>query len=324
MHTPLLVGDIGGTHVRLALATGDAGRPRLQHVQVFEAARFASLQACVLQYLHALSPRPTDAVLAIAAAIPEQAECEVRLTNRDWCFNREQLQTALGLRRLRLINDFAAIGHALPYLAAADVLCLQGEAALPLPGVMSIIGPGTGLGVALAVADSSGGWQTIATEGGHASFATVGDEQLALTQHLAASFGRISNERVLSGAGLSHMDAFVRSDPGQLRTPAQIVTAALNSDDPSAHKALNLFCGVLGQVAGDIALIHGSRHVLLAGGLLPRFTQVLQQSPFLTRFADKGRFQARMQAMPVSLLVHPAPGLLGAAACGLCQPPSAG
>ncbi len=163
--------------------------------------------------------------------------------------------------------------------------------------------------------------QVVETEGGHVSFAPHGTEEREIADWFGARHGRVSNERLLSGIGLSQIDAALTGrKPGKLdtpdaglRDPADIVAAALAGHDAPARRALARFCAILGSVAGDTALIHGARTVTIAGGIVPRFVPFLRQSAFRERFLDKGRFAAYLESVSVRVIVHPAPGLLGAA-----------
>ena len=187
---------------------------------------------------------------------------------------------------------------------------------------VSVLGPGTGFGIALLTGDAAGGWKVIETEGGHVSFAPLGDEERQIAMWLSARFDRVSNERLLSGTGLSHIDAALAAggDLSQahdqratFRDPALIVDAALAGHDLIARRALARFCAILGNVAGDAALIHGARTVMIAGGIVPRFIPFLRSSAFRERFLAKGRMAAYLESVAIRVITHDAPGLLGAA-----------
>ena len=85
-------------------------------------------------------------------------------------------------------------------------------------------------------------------------------------------------------------------------------------EDSIAAAAVERFCLSLGAVAGDIALAQGATGVVVAGGLGLRLRETLQRSGFAARFTAKGRFEGLMSRLPVKLITHPQPGLLGAAA----------
>ncbi|MDE2408282.1 MAG: glucokinase [Xanthomonadaceae bacterium] len=315
--TLALVGDIGGTNARFALVDLAAPTIELRESKSLPNADFASLQHAIEHYLEGVGTRPARAALAVACPVGSD---EIRLTNRAWAFSRSELQATLGLAELRMLNDFGAVAWAVPALTDADIVTLHGQLDTPLRGPISVLGPGTGLGVALLVGSAALGWQVVETEGGHIGFSPMGDEEQAINAWLTARHGRTSTERLLCGKGLSEIDAVLRGEDAlhtpQLRDPADIVRLALDGHDLLARRALARFCAVLGSVAGDCALIHGARHVVIAGGIIPRFLPFLRSSAFRERFLAKGRMAALLEAVPIHVITHPHPGLLGAA-CAL-------
>lgn len=316
-----LIADIGGTNARFALT--DLARPNAQvlEAQTLDASAFASLQHAAEHYLDAVGVQPRQAAIAVASPVNGE---DIRLTNRAWSFSRSELKHSLGLDALHLLNDFGAIAWSVPALDADDCVTLHGAADAPLEGPVTVIGPGTGLGVAMLTGCDMPGqaarWQVVETEGGHISFAPLGEEETAIARWFTARSGRVSNERLLCGSGLSHIDAVLRGAvdhaTGQhqgLRDPADIVAAALAGHDLAARRTLARFCAVLGSVAGDAALIHGARTVMIAGGIVPRFIPFLRSSAFRERFLAKGRFAAYLESVTIRVITHSGPGLLGAA-----------
>ncbi|WP_119717045.1 glucokinase [Cognatilysobacter tabacisoli] len=310
-----LIADIGGTNARFALTDLASPRPRLLEVRSLVAAEFASLQHAAEHYLQQVGATPTRAGIAVAS--PADAD-EIRLTNRAWSFSQRELQRTLGLAQLRVLNDFGAIAHAVPALQADDCVALYGPTDAPLRGPVTVMGPGTGLGVAQLVGGRDDDWHVVETEGGHVTFAPLGDEELEIARWLTRQHGRTSTERVLCGAGIASIDAVLRGvQPGApasaLREPAAVVAAALEGHDHAARRALARFCAVLGSVAGDACLIHGARTLMIAGGIVPRFVPFLRSSAFRERFLAKGRFAAYLESVAIHVITHPNPGLLGAA-----------
>jgi glucokinase len=314
-----LVADIGGTNARFALADLRGDLPLLHEQRTLPNAGFASLQHATETYLAMVGARPAHAAIAVASPVTGDA---IRLTNRAWSFSQAELRDALGLRQLTVINDFAAIAWAMPAIGAGDRETLHGDPAAVLAGPVSVLGPGTGLGVALLIGNDASGWQVVATEGGHVTFAPIGDEERLLARWLDARHGRTSNERLLCGAGIAQIDAALSAGTdapsvdargAPLRDPAAIVAAALDGHDAVARRTLARFCAVLGSVAGDCALLHGARTVMIAGGIVPRFIPFLRASAFRERFLAKGRFAALLENVAVHVITHPMPGLLGAA-----------
>ena len=313
-----LVADIGGTNARFALADLQAQTPVILQEKSLPASEFASLQHAAEHYLSGVDCQPTHAAMAVASPISGD---EVRLTNRAWSFSQRELQTALKLQKLVVLNDFGAVAHAVPAFTQADRTVLYGDPTAELAGPISVIGPGTGLGVALLVGTHQREWHVVETEGGHVSYAPLGEEEHAIERWFSARFGRTSNERLLCGAGVSHIEAALsgavhpslQAASPPVREAAEIVAAALDGHDLAARKTLARFCAVLGSVAGDTALIHGARTVVIAGGIVPRFIPFLRSSAFRERFLAKGRFAAYLESVASHVVTHPNPGLLGAA-----------
>jgi glucokinase len=315
-----LVADIGGTNARFALTDLSAPEISLSAQLSLPNADFASLRQAASHYLAGIGVRPRVAAIAVASPVGRD---EIRLTNRAWSFSVSALQEELGLDQLSLLNDFGAVAWAVPALPVEAITTLHGAHEVPQKGPISVMGPGTGLGVALLVGSKTAGWQVIETEGGHVSFAPLGEEEHAIAHWMSARHGRTSNERLLCGAGLSEIHAALAHDEAHpsvtgktmdLREPADIVADALAGEDLLARRTLARFCAVLGSVAGDTALIHGANSVMIAGGIAPRFIPFLKTSAFRERFLAKGRFAGYLESVSIHVVTHPAPGLLGAAA----------
>lgn len=313
-----LIGDIGGTNARFALTDLATERPQVVKEQTFTDKGFHSLDEAARHYLDEVGAKPERAALAVASPITGD---EITLTNRDWSFRRSELRTKLGLDSLELINDFAAVAWSAPHLAEGDRMPVHGKVTTPPEGPVTLIGAGTGLGVALLTGSSRQGWHVVPTEGGHASFAPTDDEERAIAAWLGVRHGRVSNERLLSGHGLSNIDASLRGiEPVAAPAPQtgsrrskEVVDAALSGNDPGAERALHTFCRIYGAVAGDAALLHGAGTVLIAGGIVLHFLDFFRDSEFMDAFIAKGRHEDYMQRMSVQVITHPNPGLLGAA-----------
>ena len=320
-----LVADIGGTNARFALAT--AGKPAAlapDSIEVLRVADFPTPVAAALHYLERQHARPRGAVLAIAG--PTDGET-AELTNHRWSFSADALRQALRTDAVRLTNDFAAIARALPDLGPDDVRLIGPGFRPAAPGAdrtLAVLGPGSGLGVA-AVTLRQGAPLVLETEGGHASFAPVEDDEVAILGQLARRFGRVSWERLLRGPGLANIDAALRAQAGGAGEPLapETVTARWASgDDPVATRSVEIFCALLGAFAGDVALLYGAWDgVFIAGGIAPRLERELAAGGFRARFEAKGRFSARLATVPAAVIVHPFPGLLGAAGYAAALPP---
>ena len=321
--TEIVVADIGGTHARFAIAEVAGGRvARLGSETVLKAADHASLQTA-WESFGASVGRSLPRAAAIAVACPVGADVAadpaagLKLTNNPWIIRPALIPAKLGVDRFSLVNDFAAVAHAVAAVDDASLGHLCGpDRPLPATGTISVVGPGTGLGVAALVRDA-GAYRVLATEGGHHDFAPLDAIDDRVLARLRARFGRVSVERVAAGPGLVDLYETLAEIEGRAvhaRPAAELWAAALSGDDSLAAAALDRFCLSLGAVAGDIALTHGAVGVVIAGGIGLRLARHLPRSGFRQRFVAKGRFESLMAAIPVKLLTHPQPGLFGAAA----------
>jgi glucokinase len=313
--TEIVAADIGGTHARFALAEVDGGRVlRLGGQCTLNTADHEGLAAAWEAFGAAIG-RPLPAAAGIALAGSVQGET-LKLTNSEWVIRPARITEELGAGNHVLVNDFGAVAHAVAQLGDEHFVHLCGpERPLPDEGVISIVGPGTGLGVAQLLR-RDGGYHVLETEGGHIDFAPLDSLEDRILAHLRSRYGRVSVERVASGTGLANLfDALAAIEGRETRAMDETALwkAALAGEDGPAA-ALDRFCRSLGAVAGDIALAQGAAAVVIGGGLGLRLAAHLPRSGFRVRFVAKGRFQARMAAIPVKIITHEQPGLFGAAA----------
>ncbi|HMI40663.1 MAG TPA: glucokinase [Sphingomicrobium sp.] len=313
----IAVADIGGTHARFALAEVDsAGVVALSKPVVLRTADYAGLQGAWTEFAR-VAGRPLPSALAMAFAGPVAGET-LKLTNSGWVIDRASLAKELGVDRAVIVNDFGAVAHAVAGLGEDSFLHVCGPPEpLPGDGVISVIGPGTGLGVAELVR-RSGSYEVIETEGGHVDFAPLDETEDRILQLLRREFGRVSIERLLAGNGLDNVHWALATIDGRAAEhhddDRALWAQALDGSDSAAVAALDRFCLILGAVAGDFALAHGASAVVIGGGLGLKLADILPRSGFKARFVAKGRFERRMAAMPVKLITYPQPGLYGAAA----------
>jgi glucokinase len=314
--TEIVAVDIGGTHARFALAEVAAGSVlSLGEACTLKTADFASLQTAWESFA-ASAGKALPRAAAIAVACPVDGDV-LRLTNNPWIIRPKLVPEKLQVERHVIVNDFEAVGHAVAQAGSAHFIDLCGpDAALPPRGTISVIGPGTGLGVA-HVYRSETGYHVQPTEGGHIDFAPTDSIEDAILARLRQRHTRVSAERVVCGPGIVEIYQTLAAIEGRSVRDAsdvEIWSMALSGTDSLAAAALDRFCMSLGSVAGDIALAQGGAAVVIAGGLGFRLKDRLVPSGFADRFAAKGRFRSLMQAIPVKLITHPQPGLFGAAA----------
>ncbi|MFL6652660.1 MAG: glucokinase [Sulfurifustaceae bacterium] len=319
----VLAGDIGGTKVLLQLAELDRSSYRVIAERRFESASHTGLLPLVREFLRSvgLMAPPAAACFGVAGPITGAPTRQMaRVTNLPWIVESEPIAQELGIARVRLINDFQAVGYGIETLSAEQLVVLQAATREPA-APCAVIGAGTGLGQALLVWQDDH-YESVATEGGHADFAPTDQIQVELLRYLSERYGRVSYERVLSGPGLVNLYSFFSSRGQPARSdllaaedaPAAITAAGLAASDQAAAAALRLFVKIYGAHAGNVALGYLARGgVFIAGGIAPKILTALQDGTFIRAFADKGRMGALLGAMPVGVITNERVGLLGAA-----------
>ena len=319
----ILAGDIGGTNARLAYFESQNGHFKLISERVFPSREHSELGEIVSRFLDDSGARPEAACFGIAGPVRNG---RVETSNLPWVIEQSRLAKQIHLPSTLLINDLEASAWGIGALAKADLVALnpgQGTAV----GNQAVIAPGTGLGEAGLFWDGSR-HHVYACEGGHTDFAPQGDLQIELLRFLTRNFGHVSYERILSGPGLVNVYEFLREVEGgkesadlvaamrQGDPAAAISSAALNSGDALAQKALDLWILVYGAEASNLALkAMATGGIFLAGGISPKILPKLKGPLFMQGFLDKGRMRHLVESMPVHVVINEKAGLLGAARC---------
>lgn len=310
-----LVGDVGGTNARFALARLSDGVVRLENPVSLRAADYPSGAEAVRAFLDGLGARERPRLAVIAAAGPIEHGAVEFTNNTAWRFSERDLARDCGLAAVRLINDFTAQALAIDHLTAGDVRRI-GPPGEPLArATAAILGPGTGFGSGAQVDDGESR-AILSGEGGHMGFSPGDDVELEIVRRLMVRFGRVSVERLVSGPGLLNLYqalADIRGEAAVCGRPDEVTGKGLTGD-PLARAALDRFCAMLGSVAGDFALALGARRgVYIAGGIAPGLFDLLEASDFRRRFEAKGRMSDYLKPIPTFVVTAPHAALLGSA-----------
>lgn len=321
----VLAGDIGGTKTLLRMAECRTGRCRTVREQRFDSRSYDSLSSIVREFLKEEKKKNIKAAcFGVAGPVTETARGQsVKVTNLPWEIRGQSLKRQFKFSRLRLINDFQAIGYGIEALAKKDLVVLQ-KGEMVQRGPRAVIGAGTGLGQGILVWNRDH-YEPVATEGGHANLAPVNDLQIELTRYLLKTAGRTSWELVLSGHGLVQLYNFLKARDGTPESPAvaramqtndpaaAITQAALEQNDLLANQALDLFVDIYGAQAGNLALTAGATGgVYIAGGIAPKIISRLTDGRFMRAFRSKGSMSPYAAAIPVRVVTNPDVGLIGA------------
>ena len=310
---PVLIGDIGGTNARFQIVGSADG-----DIETFAPVRTADFKnvddAVLRSVLTTTKTRPQSALIAAAGPITSQG---LDLTNCHWDIRPNSVLPAIGVEQLLLLNDFEAQALSLPFLTDADIAMLGGSHAVRSDVDSKVVlGPGTGLGVAILVR-AGGRWVPVAGEGGHVDLGPRTAGEAEIWKHLTTIGGRISAEQVVCGDGLVNLYIACCASDGAtvaMNSPAQISAAAIDQSNAQAEEALSIFCLCLGRIAGDLALTASAKGgVFIAGGIGQKILPFLKTSEFRSAFEDKAPHNNLMQSITTSVVTHPLPALLGLA-----------
>ena len=332
----LLASDIGGTKTLLGLFSPDPERPSPIEVGEFVTLDYDGLEPMVREFLGAwkVDARTiTGACIGVAGAVTDQI---ARLTNVPWLVDAEAVAAGLNLKRVEVINDLEALAYAVPVLEPGEFAVLQQGVAVP-GGNAAVIAAGTGLGIAM-LHNVEGRFVPYTSEGGHADFAARTPRELELVADLTRVFGRVNVELVVSGPGLVNIYQFTHQTfgAGPTITPNSIAPARLCAGVGTSRKegdlagriyesaregrcphcveAYDLFVSAYGSEAGNLALrALATAGVYIGGGIAPKILPALQSGLFLEAFRAKEPMADLVATIPVSVILNPDSGLVGAA-----------
>ena len=305
-----LVADIGGTNARFALVA-DADQTLIEP-RSLTVADYPDIVHAIHAYLELAGlDRPYQAAISVASPVTGD---QLNMTNHTWSFSVRETRAALGLRHLKVLNDYTALALALPLFTESQCRKVGGGEALA-GHPMAVIGPGTGLGVS-GVVPAGGHWVPLESEGGHVSYGPVNARELQIIELLRESHEHVSAELLVSGSGLALIYQMIcqidRGEAIKLR-PGEVSSLALEGEDSLATEALEIFCGILGTVAGNLALTIGARGgIYIGGGIVPRFVEYFSASSFRGRFERHGRMTAYLREIPTYVIDTAYPAFIGA------------
>ena len=312
--TARLLADVGGTNARFALETAPG---RFEAVQVLACSEHGTLADAMRAYLAEPAVAAFGEVkhAAIAIANPVDGD-QVRMTNHHWQFSIEALRQEVGLDTLLVVNDFTALARSLPHLGDGDKVQVGGGT--PRAGApLALLGAGTGLGVS-GLIPAGDSWTALCSEGGHVGFAPVDELEVAILQYAWREFEHVSCERFLSGAGVELIYRALAHHKGQAAEAIgapEISRRALSGECALSSEVLEVFCGMLGTVAGNLTVTLGAQGgVYIGGGIVPRLGERFASSCFRRRFEQKGRFSGYLAQVPTYVITAQYPAFLGVSA----------
>jgi glucokinase len=309
-----LLADVGGTNARFALELAPGS---FEAVQVLACGDHVSFADAMRVYLAAPEVAAFGKVKHAAVAIANPVDGDqIRMTNHHWQFSIEAVRQEVGLETLLVVNDFYALARSLPHLGQGDKVQVGGGT--PRAGApLGMLGAGTGLGVS-GLIPAGGSWTALNSEGGHVSFSPANELDVAVLQYAWREFEHVSAERFLSGAGVELIYRALAHVQGLALEPLaapEISRRALAGECAVSSQVLEVFCGMLGTVAGNLAVTLGAQGgVYIGGGIVPRLGERFAQSSFRSRFEQKGRFASYLAQVPTYVITAEYPAFLGVSA----------
>ena len=310
---PRLLADIGGTYARFMLETAPGV---LEHGATLQCQQYPDLHAAITAYLQGIPAALAAGVkhAAVAIATPVAGD-QVRMTNYHWHFSIEQMRARLRFDNLVVVNDFTALAMALPSLLPHQRRQV-GAGTIEARSVVGLIGAGSGLGVSGLIPANDGGWVALGTEGGHTSFAPHDEREMAILRFAWKELAHVSFERLVSGPGIELIYRALADRNGVKPAPyhaPDITQHALDASDPLCVETIDVFCGMLGTAAANLAVTQGAfGGIYIGGGIVPRLGEYFDQSSFRQRFEDKGRFNDYMKRIPTFVITSTDATLVGA------------
>ena len=313
---PRLLADIGGTNARFALESAPG---LVELIEVLPCAAYPTLADALTAYLSGDAVKRACAVplrhAAFAIANPITGDL-VRMTNHHWEFSIEALRRKCGFTTLVVANDFTALARALPHLAPEQKVQVGGGAAVPNTP-LGLVGAGTGLGVS-GLIPCKASWTALLSEGGHVTFSPTNETEVAVLRFAWRQFEHVSAERFLSGDGIELLYRALadhHGKPAEALDAPEISRRALAGACPLCEGAIDMFCGMLGTVAGNLAITLGAQGgIYIGGGIVPRLGAHFASSPFRARFEQKGRFVHYLAQVPTFVITAEYPAFLGVSA----------
>ena len=316
----LLAGDVGGTKTLLGLFEPADRRPRSVATRSYATRAFDRFTDILDAFARDVG-RPLRIEAAVAGVAGPVVDNRAHLTNIVWNVAADDIARHLGAPRTRLVNDLDAMARSAEVLAPDDVVLLQ-EGVMRDDGNAVVIAAGTGLGEAY-LHRVNGRLRPVPSEGGHADFAPRTDREIELLRMLRSDYGRAEVEHVVSGPGLLNLHRFTHGrtpcaavqDLTPDAGPAAVSQAAMAVRCPACVEALSLFVEAYGAEAGNLALRGvATSGVYVGGGMAPKLLPVLQDGRFLEAFRAKGAMSGLVAHVPVTVILNPEAGLIGAAA----------
>jgi len=321
----LLVGDVGGTNVRFALARVVSDRIVLDEVWKRPGRdAYPAFMDALNDFLSRIDEPVSGAAMGLAGPV---SDGPVKLLNAGWTCDPDEVSGRLGGAPVVFVNDFVAMARSAVMASTEDLVPLSPGVAAP-SGNCVVGGPGTGFGLATlrrsrparqgVVAE----WIVVGGEGGHQAFAPGDSLEWSVFQRLQAQGVYPTNEIVAAGAGFRlTLDALadVLGLPRQTGDVEEVTRLAHAGDD-LADAYFRLRASTTMSALSDAAVAaNATGGVFVAGGVAVRLERWLRAPEAIARFRAKGPRTELLSQIPIQLLTDDVAPLKGVAALWLDQ-----
>ena len=306
---PYIVADIGGTNARFGIADEQG----ITNTHTFACNAFDSFEDVFTAYLETSNCNDIKhAAIAIATHVSDD---NVEFTNLPWAFSISAIAKRHHFKHFKALNDLAASAIAIPLLNESQTIKICDNKEVPM-SAKALLAAGTGLGMS-GLLPNGDTWIPIEGEGGHISICATTKFEHELLTLLYRKHGFVSAEMILSGRGLTHLHTTIANVKGleiNKLAPADIVAKGISGKDEHCELVLNTYCGFLGSVAGDLALVLGAQNgVYIGGGIVNHMRDFfVKNTHFREHFINKGQKENYMKNIPIHLISDTQTGLLGA------------
>lgn len=305
--------DIGGTNIRIALIELKNGIPVITKRKDYLTTKVKNVASLINKF-------NTNAVAAGIGFAGPIVGNKAKLTNAALTINISELKKKTKLDKIKLMNDFHAIGYGIQYLKKKELLILNNGKGFG-NNVEMVVGPGTGLGKAYIIKD-----KVYPCEGGLTTLGVEDISDYALLDYLKSKFpSTIYYEDVLSGRGLidiyDHLEIksnlevnmeirrLIKEEPVH---KAQLITQ-YSKKDKLCDMTLRIFTKFYARFVRDSALNLISSSVYMVGGISGAIKPYLRRF-FVQEFLKHRRYSSLLKKVNVAVVLNEDVGLIGAGA----------
>ena len=312
----VLAMDIGGTNTKMGILNVKKNKLKIIKLSCLKTSQIRDLGQTINKFI-ASNPigKIKSACLAVAGIVSEKSAV---MTNSTLRIDKRRIIKKTGIKNIRLVNDFEALGYAINILSKKDIKIIKkGAAAKKAPVV--VIGAGTGLGKSTVIYDRNlGFYRPLPSEAGHMDFAAESRDELELADFVKTG-GNAYYEQLLSGNGLVNIYLFLKDKNKGTKYTKEIekslkpeLISKYRKKDKTCRLAFDTFKRIYARFAKNCALDSlAYSGIYIAGGIAKKNQDIFDKE-FARVFEGSHKFRYFLSKMPIYLIINENAGLLGA------------